>query len=150
MRSWLLVLLLGLGLATPAAAADWTTPAEATDFRTTPDYADTLAYLKRLEQAAAGQDQASDVRNLAAGPPHDGGDRQLRRRLYARGARAAKMPVILVQAGIHPGEIEGKDAGLMLLRDFAVTGKLPHLLDHVVAGFHSGLQRGWAREFLAL
>ena len=51
------------------------------------------------------------------------------------GARAAKLPVVLVQAGIHPGEIEGKDAGLMLLRDFAVTGKIPHLLDHVVLVF---------------
>jgi hypothetical protein len=39
---------------------------------------------------------------------------------------------VLLQAGIHPGEIEGKDAGLMLLRDIAVTGKYPHLLDHVV------------------
>jgi hypothetical protein len=47
-------------------------------------------------------------------------------------ARAAHKPVVLVQAGIHPGEIEGKDAGLMLLRDIAVTGKYPHLLDHVV------------------
>ena len=38
----------------------------------------------------------------------------------------------MVQAGIHAGEIEGKDAGLMLLRDLAVTGGLPHLLDHTI------------------
>lgn len=42
-------------------------------------------------------------------------------------ARAAHKPVVLVQAGIHLGEIEGKDAGLMLLRDIAVTRKYPVL-----------------------
>jgi hypothetical protein len=34
-----------------------------------------------------------------------------------------KKPVLLVQAGIHPGEIDGKDAGMMLLRDIALYGK---------------------------
>jgi hypothetical protein len=32
-------------------------------------------------------------------------------------------PVLLAQAGIHPGEIDGKDAGMMLLRDIAFYGK---------------------------
>jgi hypothetical protein len=32
-------------------------------------------------------------------------------------------PTLLVQAGIHAGEIDGKDAGLMLLRDIAFRGK---------------------------
>ena len=32
-------------------------------------------------------------------------------------------PVVLAQAGIHAGEIDGKDAGLMLLRDIALRGK---------------------------
>ncbi len=31
--------------------------------------------------------------------------------------------VILIQSGIHSGEIEGKDTALMLVRDMAVTGK---------------------------
>ncbi len=31
-------------------------------------------------------------------------------------------PILLAQAGIHSGEIDGKDAGLMLLRDLADTG----------------------------
>ena len=37
-------------------------------------------------------------------------------------------PVLLAQAGIHPGEIDGKDAGMMLLRDIAFNGK-DELLD---------------------
>ena len=55
MRSWQLVFFLGLCLASPVAAADWTTPAELAGFRTTPSYSDTLAYLKRLEEAAPGK-----------------------------------------------------------------------------------------------
>jgi len=32
-------------------------------------------------------------------------------------------PVLLAQAGIHPGEIDGKDAGMMLMRDIAFGDK---------------------------
>ena len=41
------------------------------------------------------------------------------------GADLAKngRPTLLAQAGIHSGEIDGKDAGLMLLRDLAFGGK---------------------------
>ncbi len=37
--------------------------------------------------------------------------------------RNSDRPTVLVQAGIHSGEIDGKDAGMMLLRDIAVGGK---------------------------
>jgi len=43
--------LLSAGAAS-AAAIDWTTPAEASHFKTTPSYADTHAYLERLAAAA--------------------------------------------------------------------------------------------------
>jgi len=36
-----------------------------------------------------------------------------------------------VQACIHPGESEGKDAMLMLLRDMVIDKKNTHLLDHI-------------------
>jgi hypothetical protein len=39
-------------------------------------------------------------------------------------------PTILIQAGIHAGEIDGKDAGFMLLRDIA-TGKRRDILSKV-------------------
>ena len=38
-----------------AHAADWTTPAEAAHFRTTPSYADTVTYLHKLADAAPGK-----------------------------------------------------------------------------------------------
>src|SRR5688572_5072734 len=37
--------------------------------------------------------------------------------LALRIARRAKLPAIYIQAGIHAGEIEGKDAGFAFLRD---------------------------------
>ena len=130
MYRWIFVLSLLIAGATHAT--DWTTPAEAAQFRTTPGYADTLAYLERLHQAAPGKIRLETFGTTPEGRPmtvviasNDGS-------FSPQAARAAHKPVVLLQAGIHPGEIEGKDAGLMLLRDFAVTGKLPHLLDHAV------------------
>lgn len=37
-------------------------------------------------------------------------------------ARASGKRILMVPAGIHAGEIEGKDAGFMLLRDLTVDG----------------------------
>lgn len=82
-----------------------------------PSYADTRAWFDRL-------DQASDlIRIEQFGTSPEG------RPIYAviasrDGAtlNPAK-PVLLAQAGIHPGEIDGKDAGMMLLRDIALYGK---------------------------
>jgi murein tripeptide amidase MpaA len=105
-----------------AAANDpWITPAEASNFERTPSYADTRAWLDRLVAASP----LLSIDTFGRSP--EGRD------LYA--VRAAKpgarpKPVVLVQAGIHAGEIDGKDAGLMLLRDIALRGK-DRLLDKV-------------------
>ncbi|HWX67264.1 MAG TPA: M14 family metallopeptidase [Rhodanobacter sp.] len=111
---------------------DWTTPAEAAHFRTTPSYADTLAYLERLQQVAPGVIHLQTFGTTPEGRPMTvviaSGDGTF----DPAATRKAGKPVVLLQAGIHPGEIEGKDAGLMLLRDIAITGKYPHLLDHLV------------------
>jgi murein tripeptide amidase MpaA len=98
----------------------WITPAEARGFDETPSYAATRAWLDRLDAASP----LVSIENF--GRTAQGRD------LYA--VRASKpgpgpKPVLLVQAGIHSGEIDGKDAGLMLLRDIALRGK-DNLLDH--------------------
>ncbi len=107
------------------ASDPWVTPFEADpehDF--SPTYADTRAWFDRL-------DQASDlVRIEQFGVSPEG------RPIYAviaskdGAAFDPAKPVLLVQAGIHPGEIDGKDAGMMLLRDIAFHGK-DGLLDRV-------------------
>ncbi|RYG45442.1 peptidase M14, partial [bacterium] len=42
--------------------------------------------------------------------------------------RKSKKPVVFVQNGIHSGEIEGKDASLILARQMAITGERKELL----------------------
>jgi murein tripeptide amidase MpaA len=108
-----------------AASDPWVTAFEADaahDF--SPTYADTRAWFDRL-------DAASDlIRIEQFGVSPEG------RPIYAviaskDGARFdPSKPVLLAQAGIHPGEIDGKDAGMMLLRDIAFYGK-DDLLDRV-------------------
>jgi hypothetical protein len=50
-------------------------------------------------------------------------------------ARKSDLPVIYIQAGIHPGEIEGKDAGFWFLRDLLDGKVAPGVLDHVAVVF---------------
>ena len=97
----------------------WITPAEASNFAETPSYDQTRAWIERLV-AASPLLRIEPFGRTAQG-----------RELYA--VRASKpgagpKPVVLAQGGIHSGEIDGKDAGLMLLRDIALRGK-DHLLD---------------------
>lgn len=98
----------------------WVTPAEQTRFNDTPDYAATRAWLDRLVAASP----------LLRIEPF-GRTAQGRELYFVRASKGgAPKPVLLVQAGIHSGEIDGKDAGLMLLRDLAFGGK-DRLLDNV-------------------
>lgn len=102
----------------------WITPAERSGFTTTPDYAATRAWLERLVASS----ELFRIERFGASA--------LGREMYAvigskdRGALDPNKPLVLVQAGIHSGEIDGKDAGLMLLRDIAFRGK-QQLLDRV-------------------
>jgi Zinc carboxypeptidase len=117
------------------AEIDWQTPAEMSGFATTPNYDDTLAWLKRLANAAPGRIHLERFGTTGQGRAMMAVVASGSGLFTPEAARAAQLPVVLVQAGIHSGEIEGKDAGFALLRDFAVTGKLPHLLDHAVLVF---------------
>jgi hypothetical protein len=45
--------------------------------------------------------------------------------------RAEGRIILMIQACIHPGEPEGKDAGLLFFRDVAINGLFRGLLDHV-------------------
>jgi hypothetical protein len=135
-RRVFLSILLGVFAMTTHAATphdnNWITPAETSHFHTTPSYKQTLAYLQHLQQAAPDKIKLETFGISPQGRPmmvviasSDG-------TFTPEAARAAHKPIVLVQAGIHPGEIEGKDAGLMLLRDITVMHKYPHLLDHLV------------------
>lgn len=112
------------------AAADdpWITPAEKTGLTATPDYAQTVAWLRHLVAAAP------QLEMVSIGKSAEGRDIWLviaSREGTRTPADLQKngRPTLLVQAGIHAGEIDGKDAGLMLLRDMTVGGTKTALLD---------------------
>src|SRR6185295_2404586 len=114
--------------------AEWLTHAEKTNYRETPRYADTIAYSKRLDQASP------LIKFQSFGKSGEGRELPL---LIAtedgtftpEAARHAGKAVVLIQACIHAGEPDGKDAGLALLRDIAITKTQPELLKHLVVLF---------------
>ena len=89
-----------------------------------PDYADTRAWFDRLDKAS------NLIRLEPFGVSPEG--RPIYAVIASKDGKAfdPDKPVLMVQAGIHPGEIDGKDAGMMLLRDIAFYGK-DGLLDRV-------------------
>ncbi len=102
----------------------WITPSERTGLTASPNYEETRAWLAKLDAASP------LIRMETFGKSPEGRDLLV---LYVSkdGAKFdPNKPVLLVQAGIHPGEIDGKDAGMMLLRDMAFHGK-DRLLDGV-------------------
>jgi murein tripeptide amidase MpaA len=127
-----------LGSATRLPAEDkpaWLTPTEQNDYRTTPDYNQTMAYLERIAQAAPKQ-----VRIETFGKTGEGRDVYI---VIASGdgvfdpakLHAAKRPIVLVQNSIHAGEMDGKDACLALLRDMVITRSQAALLERAVFVF---------------
>jgi murein tripeptide amidase MpaA len=118
----------------PPVPPEWLTHAEKTDYRETPRYDATIEYSRRLDQASR------LIKYESFGKSGEGRDLPLL--LAAEGetftpeaARRAHKPVILIQACIHAGEPDGKDAGLALLRDIAITKTRPGLLKNVVVLF---------------
>ena len=89
-----------------------------------PNYADTRAWFDRLDKAS----ELIRIEQFGVSPE----GRPIYAVIASKDGKVfdPKKPVLMVQAGIHPGEIDGKDAGMMLLRDIAFYGK-DGLLDRV-------------------
>jgi murein tripeptide amidase MpaA len=114
-----------------AAPADdpWATPCERSGFRRTPRYEETVEWLRRLAAAAP------ELQLVSLGRTPEGREIWMvaasRERAFTPEAlRRSGKPTLFAHAGIHAGEIDGKDAGLMLLRDMTVRGARRDLLEH--------------------
>ena len=129
MRPHIAALLLAApALAAPAAAQ--TTRPERTAFAETSTHADVLEFLDSLQARGAGLRIWTLTRSpgglevpvvLAARPMVSGAD----------AAHHSGKPIVYIQANIHAGEVEGKEAAQMLLRDLTL-GSLRPLLDSVI------------------
>ncbi|MEO5753281.1 MAG: M14 family zinc carboxypeptidase [Chthoniobacterales bacterium] len=107
----------------------WITPAEKADFWLTPSYDTTVAWLRKLVAAAPEQ-----LKMISLGKSPEGRDLWMiiatrENESTPEALHKNGKPIVLAQAGIHSGEIDGKDAGLMLLRDMTVRGTKRDLLE---------------------
>ena len=109
-----------LGAAEPEAIPDeWLTVAERSEFRATSSYDETLEFIERLAK------KMPEIRLDYYGVSPQGRPMPLvivseDRELTPQRAAASGKALVLVQNGIHSGEIDGKDACLMILRDMAL------------------------------
>jgi hypothetical protein len=114
-----------------AVPSYWRTRAERSGYRVTADYDETIRFCKQMEagsrwiqyQAYGRSSQGRELPLLVVSSD---------RAFTPAAARATGKPILLIQNGIHSGEIEGKDASLALVRDLAVLRKRPELLDHAI------------------
>ena len=113
----------------PLATDPGPTPAELTDYSCSPTFGETYAYLRAI---------AASCRHitLAAFARSTGGYPIPALFVYDRSGPGgaweseAHKPVVLINAGIHAGEICGNDALLLLLRDIA-AGRAPWIIENL-------------------
>ncbi|MEW6511579.1 MAG: M14 family metallopeptidase [Bacteroidota bacterium] len=112
----------------------WLTPFERSGGVRTPRYDETMEYCGRLAAASPWV----HVTSFGTSPQGRSLPLVILSNTQAwdpAAARASGKAVILVQSGIHAGEIDGKDASLMLMRNIAVRKTLASLLDSTVLLF---------------
>ncbi len=128
------LLLLWISQAFADSPADWRTDYEKSNFLETPRYAETIDYCKRLDAASPW------LKYSSFGKSPQGRDLPLvivdkNGNFTPEAVKNSGNVIALIQSGIHSGEIDGKDASLMLMRELVITKKLSHLLDGVTVLF---------------
>lgn len=103
---------------------------EKSGFKATPTYDETVAYCKMLDEFSP------KIKYTTFGKTPQGRDLPLliidsEGYFEQSQSELSRKLVLLVQAGIHPGEIDGKDAGLMFFRDLAIKGLYGGIPDNV-------------------
>lgn len=106
------------------------TVAESSEFRSTSNYSDVMKFIGQLQKSSkllrvesiATSSEGRDVPLLVIGKPLPKNPQQL-----INDSRI----VVYIQANIHAGEVEGKEASLMFARDL-LSEKDPELLKHAV------------------
>jgi murein tripeptide amidase MpaA len=108
---------------------EWAIKAEQTEFSVTSTYSETREWCSRLVK------QSRWVHERVIGKSAEGREIIMllvskEKKVTPEILRSSSKPVLLIQAGIHAGEIDGKDAGMMWLRDVVLRDK-GELLDHM-------------------
>ena len=134
-HSLLATALLACSLPAHAARTPLATHAEMSGFNQTGRYDEVVALCDAFQQAYPQSVRCFDFGTSPEGRPMKAMAVSTSGALDARAAQARGLPVVLAQGGIHAGEIDGKDAGFLLVRDL-LQGKVGKgLLDNQVLLF---------------
>jgi hypothetical protein len=110
---------------------DWLTHFEKSNQLESPDYENTLKYFQKFA------DNTPYVNIKTIGETPQGKELKViivskDKAFSPEQAKKTGKAIILIQNGIHPGEIEGKDACMLLLREILVTKEKEHFLDNII------------------
>ena len=117
-----------------AQSDQWLTWYEKSNFLETPRYEETIKYSKTLANAS------DFIHYTTFGISPQGRDLPIliadkNQNFTPESVHESGNAVLLIEACIHPGESEGKDAGLLFLRDVFIHQKYPDLLENTTILF---------------
>jgi hypothetical protein len=110
------------------------TRAERTDFTETSLHADVIAYVREARRRAPSLMRVGSMGQSAEGRDIPTVVLSGHGAFTPAAARRLGLPIVMVQANIHAGEVEGKEALLAFMRDLT-TGALRPLLDQLTLVF---------------
>lgn len=109
---------------------DWKTVFEKSGYKRTSNYSETVDYFKKFEK----ETQYLKMSQFGVSPQ----GRNLYYTIVSKDKlftpdeiKKSNKPLILIMNGIHSGEIEGKDASMLLLREMLITKEKENLLNNV-------------------
>ncbi|GMU90312.1 MAG: hypothetical protein AMXMBFR49_25170 [Chlorobiota bacterium] len=109
---------------------EWLTHFEKSDYTATPSYAETVEYFRNLaEKSPYAKLQTFGVshqnRNMVCLVVSE------TKEFTPKRTRKSPKAIVLINSGLHAGEIDGKDASMMLLRDILITREREYLLENM-------------------
>lgn len=130
MKKLIMIFFVSLSLIAQQKSNEWLTYFEKSNFLSTPSYEETINYFKQLEK------KSPFIKIIPFGKTSQ--ERTLYVCVVSKDrafspikAKKINKPIILIQNGIHSGEIEGKDASMILLREILITKEKFDLIDNV-------------------
>lgn len=109
----------------------WLTHFEKSGMTESPNYENTIKYFQKF------QEKTPYVKIKTIGHSHQ--EREIKVVIVSKDkifspteAKKKKKAVVLIQNCIHPGEVEGKDASMLLLREMLITKEKEDLLKNIV------------------
>src|SRR5580692_11709482 len=120
-----------LAASTKDSPPDLITTGEKTAWNETAAYAEAVEISHRLERASRFV-KVVDIGKTPEGRTMIGLVVSKDRAFTPAAAAKTNKVVIMIQSGIHAGEIEGKDTVLMLIRDMTVSKRYAAWLDHAI------------------